>query len=213
MLSDNGGSVHSGSSNDPLRAGKQTTFEGGIRVPGAIHWPNGLEGGRTVSAPVAYTDIFATILRAAGVTDYSPPGDKPLDGIDMLDVIRSKAEAPDRYIPIYWGNSEDSERLAVVGNRWKLVYHDGPSVRNADLEDDELSLFDLANDPEEQHNVIGKNQQIAAKLLAQMSEFRQLQPDEGGVPHRLVGQEGFVAPKEWDMEKWAHESAGKHESG
>lgn len=207
FLSDNGGAPAHGGSNDPLRDSKQTCFEGGIRVPGAIRWPNGLDGGRTVEAPVAYTDIATTILRIAGVHDYAPPGDKPLDGRDMLNVIRGEQAPPDRYIPFYWGQDGEHERLALVGSRWKLVYHDGPAILDATLDDDELFLFDMETDPYEEDDVRNEHRDRARELLGKMKEFRKLRPKEGAVPAYNQGNEGFSAPAEWEMSAWTHAPA------
>lgn len=205
LLSDNGPAAQHGGSSDPLRNGKHTCFEGGIRVPGVVRWPDKLEGGRTVTAPVSYTDIFTTILRAAGMSDYSPPDGRPLDGHDVMDVLRGEGSPPDRYISLYWGQNGETERLGTVGNRWKLVYHDGPAVLDADLDDDELFLFDIDADPHEEQNVLDDHRDVASELLKEMQSFRRCQPDEGGVPPYSIGSEGFVAPEEWRMEKWSHD--------
>lgn len=205
VLSDNGGAPQYGGSNDPLRNGKQTAFEGGIRVPGAVRWPGELGAGRTVTAPVSYTDIFTTILRIAGVDDYVPPDGRPLDGQDMLDVFRGDSPPPDRTISLYWGQNGETERLGTVGDRWKLVYHDGPAVLEADIDDEALYLFDLDDDPCETTDVIDEHPHVASELLEEMQEFRRHRPDEGGVPAYSVGSDGFEAPSEWRMAEWSHD--------
>jgi len=211
VLSDNGGAAEHGASNEPLRNGKQTAFEGGIRVPGAVRWPGELEPGSTVSAPVSYTDIFTTVLRIAGVEDYTPPDDRPLDGRDMLDTLRGEAPPPERYISFYWGQNGETERLGTVGQRWKLVYHDGRAVLDAGLDDDHLYLFDLQSDPCEETNVIDENRDIAEELLAEMKDFRGLRPTEGGVPPYHVRSDGFEAPREWRMDEWSHDPAPEND--
>jgi len=205
VLSDNGAAPQYGGSNEPLRNGKQTTFEGGIRVPGAVRWPGELDPGTTVTAPVSYTDVFTTILSAAGNGEYTPPDGRPLDGRDVLGVLRGTASPPDRRISFYWGQNGETERLATVGERWKLVYHDGPAVLDAGLDDEHLSLFDLDADPYEETDVLDEHDAVAGTLLGEMQEFRKLRPTEGGVPPYGVGSDGFEAPPEWRMDRWSHD--------
>ena len=66
FASDNGG--FSASDNSPLRAGKGTVYEGGIRVVSALRWPNGIPGGgRKVSGAMSYLDVWPTLRRVAGL--------------------------------------------------------------------------------------------------------------------------------------------------
>ena len=202
FLSDNGGNEQGGGSNDPLRGAKQTTFEGGIRVPALAHWPaGGLTGGRVVRAPLAYTDVFPTLLQAAGISSYRSP--KPLDGLDVLNVMRGDARLPERFILFYWGQDGRTERGAVVGRRWKLVYDDGPAILDARLDAPaHLLLFDLQADPQEANNILEQHPDVAEDLLRRMQAFRRLRPTSGAIPPYREGRDGFVAPKEWDMERY-----------
>ena len=202
FISDNGGNENAGGSNEPLRGAKQTTFEGGIRVPAAIRWPSGgLLGGHVVEAPLAYTDVFPTVLRMAGAASYKSP--KPLDGQDVLSVMRGDTSTSERLIPFYWGQNGRTERGAMVGKQWKLVYDDGPAILNATLEEPEhLHLFNIREDPRETANLLEKRPEVAAQLLRRMKAFRRLQPEEDVLPPWGKGRRGFVAPEEWNMRRF-----------
>jgi arylsulfatase B len=127
FLSDNGGFDRFGiSDNSPLRGGKNTVWEGGVRVPAAVRWPAALRGGRKVTEPLAYIDVLPTLARIAGVEGL--PQD--LDGMDIFDVLRGEHGSLER--EIYLGPK------TLAGARWKLV-------------DEEL--FDIATDPGETKNV------------------------------------------------------------
>lgn len=94
--SDNGGLVTESSGG---RARKGSIYEGGLRVPGIIEWPaRGLKG-RT-SVPAVTSDIYPTVLAMAGVT---VPGQHPLDGIDLADVLTGKVAQRSKPIGFWHG--------------------------------------------------------------------------------------------------------------
>ena len=80
FISDNGGSPLTGANNAPLTGGKYSLWEGGIRVPLAISWPNNIDAGKVVNNYVSATDILPTLANIAGIeiTDIA------IDGIDLL---------------------------------------------------------------------------------------------------------------------------------
>ena len=196
FLSDNGG-VGGIGSNFPLRDAKASVFEGGIRVPAAVRWPAGFEGGRKVSAPMANIDVVSTMLAAAGVD--KAPG-KPLDGLNVLDVWAGKKQTLGRELYNYIGQQgEDSEQVSVITPEWKLVVT-GPRITDAagDASKRETFLFAIDRDPNETENVAGEHPAIVEWLMAKATDFRALQP-ANAVPPYDEGKEGFKAPKEWKM--------------
>ena len=80
FLSDNGGSNYFGGNNTPLRGQKGQTFEGGIRVPAVVRWPNHLAAGAVLDQTMSYLDLFPTIVSAIGIKATLP---NPIDGQDM----------------------------------------------------------------------------------------------------------------------------------
>jgi len=118
FFSDNGGVAGIGD-NGPLNGGKASVLEGGIRVPAAIRWPLAIPGGRKITAPLAYVDVLPTLLRIVGGKDH---GGRPLDGIDVYDVLTGKRASIDRDIYSYIGQSgEDDEGVCYITPEWKLV--------------------------------------------------------------------------------------------
>ena len=87
FISDNGGPLAQGAVNTPLRAGKHSDYEGGIRVPFLVCWPGKLKPGES-QAPVIALDILPTVLAATGVAPA--PTDKPFDGINILPLLRGE---------------------------------------------------------------------------------------------------------------------------
>ena len=132
FFSDNGGG--GGSDNSPLRGGKGSMFEGGIRVPCIVRYPQQIRAGTTSNELLTSLDIMPTLLGLAGI---QPPVDLRLDGWDMLPVLAGKAASPRK--TMFWQRKDD--KAARVGD-WKLV--DTPSGGG---------LFDLSNDIGEQHDL------------------------------------------------------------
>ncbi len=91
FTSDNGGLDRNGSptENAPLRSGKGYAYEGGIRVPFLVRWPDAIPAGKTSDTPVCSIDLFPTILEATGST---PPKGRIIDGLSLLPHLLSGGE-------------------------------------------------------------------------------------------------------------------------
>ncbi|MCA9300911.1 MAG: sulfatase, partial [Phycisphaerales bacterium] len=122
--------AHGGSAG-PLRDGKGTVFEGGIRVPCVMRWPNGLDAGRRVDDAISMIDILPTI---AGLVGVAPPD--VVDGVDVLRTLRGGA-GPERLLRF---DQARGERGAMIRGRWKYHVVSG-------------ELYDLHVDPGEKWNV------------------------------------------------------------
>lgn len=139
FLSDNGGpEEENGSDNGPLRGGKGSLWEGGIRVPFAMRWPAQVKAGTRYGNPVISLDIFATI---AGILQPAPKPLNPLDGTNILPYIRGeKNGAPHEYL--FW-RQYDPKNYAVIG----------PSgMKEIILKDSVTHLLNLDNDIGEKNN-------------------------------------------------------------
>jgi arylsulfatase B len=149
---------------------------------------------------MGYIDVYPTIKKIVGVTAPDP---NPLDGLDMLEIIRGKAEAPRRYWFSYIAQGKP-DRTAVCDGTWKLVVVGG-SVLDVNLESGSppvhlenkpsVELFRLDRDPGEQINLAAEHPEVVAELLKPLKSFRRLKI--GGVPDYQEGREGFKAPKDW----------------
>ena len=139
FTSDNGGANYLGLAdlNKPYRGWKMTLFEGGIRTPFFIRWPEKIAAGSQYDSPVAHIDIFSTVLAAAAI---EPPEDRVIDGKDVLAVALNPEQPPlDR--PLYW-RSGGYKVVQQDGWKLQLLEHNG-----------ETWLFNLNEDPTEQHNL------------------------------------------------------------
>ncbi|MEO2016252.1 MAG: serine hydrolase [Fuerstiella sp.] len=102
-------------SSGPLRAGKGSTYEGGLRVPCIARWPGHVPAGRTSDAIFATIDFLPTFGRLAG---YDPPDDRIVDGVDQTDLLTGKSEVGARNDYSYFCKGE---LHAVRKGPWKLV--------------------------------------------------------------------------------------------
>ncbi len=194
FLSDNGGV--SFANNGPYRGAKSSTYEGGIRVPAVIRWPNEIEGGgRAIDELMGYIDIYPTLKAIAGSTELDP---NPLDGINLLPVLRGESPAPKRTWYSYIAQGNPSNKFALTEDPWKLVLVNGLPA-DADLDkpngSPSIELFHLERDPSEKTNLVTKEPEKAAALLAKLREHYRLKIP--GIPHYRTGAEAFVAPKDW----------------
>lgn len=137
FLSDNGGKPANGGTNGSLRGGKGTTWEGGVRVPFILNWPDGLPSGKTVSAPVSSLDLLPTFAGIAGVL----PSGKPLDGVDILPWLRGDKEG-DPHPYLFW---RSHGRMEGVRHGTLKAVRESPNAP--------WQAFDLSADLQEQKNL------------------------------------------------------------
>lgn len=169
FTSDNGGEWLS--RNAPFFHRKSTLWEGGIRVPALLRWPDQLPAG-LVSWQVGITmDLTASILAAAGVTP--PPSYRP-EGVNLLPLLKERRLAERT---LFWrikNNARDQK--AVRRGRWKYL-RDGVGTVDGVHE----FLFDLDADPAER-------QDLSTANAAMLAEFRKLladwEADVGASPAR-----------------------------
>ncbi len=150
-VSDNGGNERAGADNSPLRGGKGTVFEGGIRVPGTIYRHGVLEG-RKFTRQITAHDWFQTLTTAVGV---KPRNTEKFDGVDMWAALADGAESArgDTIVGVD-GN------YAIFRDGWKFVEY---TARNGART---THLFRIEDDPNEEHDFIDEKPDLAERLLA-----------------------------------------------
>lgn len=160
FLSDNGGvssTVHTGldwADNAPLRTGKESFFEGGIRVPFIASWPAEWPSGMTFEPMISSLDIAAT---AVALSRSVPDPDRPLDGVNLDPFIRGE-KVGEVHKSLFWRQSSRTPGLtkfAIRAGDAKLVKDDPKG---------EAKLFNLAQDPGETDDLIGTDIETAARL-------------------------------------------------
>lgn len=161
FTSDNGGHPHY-VAGDPLRGGKWTLYEGGVRVPLLVRWPGRTAAGAVSETPVTGTDFFPTFCEAAGAT---PAGDRSRDGLSLVPLLagRSRTLARDTltwHFPYYHPWVVGTKPVSAIRRGGlKLLYF---------YEDRRAELYDLRADPGEQRDQAAARPQEAAELLAQL---------------------------------------------
>lgn len=142
FMTDHGGDPHYGGSNVPLRAGKATLFEGGIRVPCLMRWPGRIRPGTVSDEVCSALDLFPTFCRLAGADPSNHP---KLDGRDILPVLEGQSLGP-REILWELGAHAELERKP-----WR-AFRSGELKYVRDRAGKEY-LFDLAADREERRDL------------------------------------------------------------
>jgi arylsulfatase B len=150
FISDNGGPTKElTSSNLPLRDGKSSMYEGGVRVPFLLQWPGNLRGGSIYERPVSTVDIFATTFAAAGL---DLPGGSDLDSVNILPYIRDGREGSP-HNTLYW---RQGQKAGLRQGDMKIV----KMSRKGNWE-----LYDLSKDLSEEHNLAGDQPALLDKLV------------------------------------------------
>ena len=155
FYSDNGAPVRQ-SDNSPLRAGKDTVYEGGIRTPCLLRWPGHTPSGVATQQPVAAQDLLPTLAAAAGLT---LPADAAvhLDGINQWPALQTGQLILRPPILIA------SHEIALIDGDWKLIA--GPGDRR--------ELYHLSVDPAEARDEFAHQPELARRLGAQLDALAQ----------------------------------------
>jgi arylsulfatase A-like enzyme len=176
FISDNGGNMYDvvdgerPTSNAPLRGGKATMFEGGIRVPCVVVWPGVTKPGSRSDEIIQTSDFYTTILKQLQIP---LPQDHVVDGIDITPALQGKALDRECIIT-YFPHSPPvpdwlPPSMAVHAGDWKLIrlFHQGPNGAHDYL------LYNLADDIGEIQNLAASYPEKVAHLDRMMEEFIQ----------------------------------------
>lgn len=157
--------THAGSSG-PLRGGKGTTWEGGVRTPG-IFWGPGLVRPGVVTDIGSALDLLPTVAALAGA---APPADRILDGVDLSRVLRGSGPGSRDTILYYW----DSELRAIRKGRYKAHFITSGAYGEGDARVEHATplLFDLARDPGERFDIAAEHPDVVAELRAAADAHR-----------------------------------------
>ena len=167
---------HAGSAG-PLREGKGTAFEGGVRVPFVARWPGRIPAGSVVREPAMTIDVLPTIAHLVG----APLPERPIDGLDMAPLLLGEAGArsPHDTLLFYYG----TELRAIRSGRFKLVLPhrsqtlDGPAGTGGQPgkyrpQDVPQALYDLVADIAETTDVAAAHPDVVTRLRAAAEKAR-----------------------------------------
>jgi arylsulfatase A-like enzyme len=168
--SDNGGPAPEVvTDNGPLRAGKTTLYEGGVRVAAFTTWEGHVKAGTVVRQPLHMVDWYPTLLKLAGA---SLTQELPIDGLDAWPTITGGKPSPHKEILI----NTTPRTGAIRAGAWKLVINGGvndtaraESGSEQPGAADTVELFNLTDDPYEKTNLAEKHPEKVRDLRARYS--------------------------------------------
>ncbi len=144
-------------SSGPLRGRKRDMYEGGLRTPMIVRWPNRIPSGTVNDTVWSFTDFLPTAAELAGVTV-----DHPVDGASILDtLLGNKQHLEDRFH--YWEFHERGFQQAARWRDWKVVRP------GRDLQ---LELYDLKNDQGETTNVAQQHGDLIRQFESNIAAAR-----------------------------------------
>ncbi len=170
FTSDNGPVPAYGGSSGGLRGNKRSEYEGGIRVPGLVRWPEHVESGSVSDVPVIGSDVFATVLDLVNVP---LPSDRTIDGVSMIPALSGNPLK--REIPMFWRThvSPPDQRVAMRIGDWKIVGDETLTT---------FQLYEVQKDWQEKNdlaaNMPEKTQEMKKVLLELWADIEAEGPNE-----------------------------------
>ena len=168
----------------PYRGTKNTTFEGGVRVPCLVRWPGHTKPGSSSDGMMFIADWFSTFITLVGGKHEQ---ELPVDAIDMTEMLFDGAPSP------------RDEIIFEVAGSVRL-----PTIRSGDYKLMGNMLFNIKKDPRETIDIAGKHPKIASKLAARLAEIGKQRPPLGNKPllmdpplPYIYGREENENPPQW----------------
>ena len=185
FASDNG--PYRAPSRGDLRGLKADVYEGGIRSPGIIHWPEKIKEGRTETTPASLVDLLPTFCE---INDIALP-EKKIDGVSLLPLL--KGQPIERSTPLFWYYYRTVPEVAMrigeyvlLGNSLDTVPRthptsdlDMPFITNMTLID--FELYNVEQDSAQQHNLASDDPKRLAEMREMMEQLLKDVQAEGPV--------------------------------
>lgn len=172
FISDNGGLSAVGrggeahSHNRPLKSGKGSMYEGGIRVPMLAYWPGVTKPSTVINDYVIIEDFFPSILEMAQIEPN--PIIQKIDGQSFVPILKGKRSNVERPLIWHYPNKWDAEGPGIASSStirmgdWKLIYYHKTQ---------EKELFNIKEDIGETSNLFEQRPSIAKKLINELSSY------------------------------------------
>ena len=200
LVSDNGAAEYidsDGRRNAPFAGHKRSLYEGGIRLPFMMRWPERLPSGKTYPQPVSTLDLMPTLLAAAGppTTATASPSVQataaapahPLDGVDLVPFLTGERKgAP--HAALFWRTGGNA---AVRKGDWKLLI-----AREETTGKEIARLYDLSRDPGETRDLAAKKSSVVSELRALWEKWNE------GLPEPRQSGRTVVTHHEGDSIRW-----------
>jgi len=174
FFSDNGGNMYNEvdgttpTCNAPLRGGKATLFEGGVRVPCVVCWPGAVTAGTRTEAVIQSVDFYPTLLEMLGL---KPAEDQRFDGISIVPALKGQPLTRDAIFTYFPHDPHVPDWLppavSVLSGDWKLIriFYGGENGAHR------WKLFNLANDLGEKRDLAAQEPQRVKDLDARIEAF------------------------------------------
>ena len=159
FTSDNGGLPgFKPSTTGGLRDFKGSMYEGGLRVPAIIEWPEGIDSPRTTAYPAGAMDIFPTIAQVAGLPASAML--QPQDGLSLAPLLAGEIGPRSKPLPFH-----SRGRAALIDNDYKILsFSKNPKGKKPAR----VELYNLAKDAAESNNLINKEPEIAKRMKSRL---------------------------------------------
>ncbi|MEM8886557.1 MAG: sulfatase-like hydrolase/transferase [Bacteroidota bacterium] len=177
FINDNGGAGNNASKNSPLRGTKGSYWEGGIRIPFFLHWPQKIKA-KNIDVPISTLDLIPTFLTASGTQEIP----QNLDGRDLF--AQEGESAKDRPY-LFWRLWQSA---AVRKGDWKLIRIAEDPLHDSRALLAPLILVNLKEDPAEEKNYAESHPEIRDELLKALESW----------------EEGLATPRWYDGKDWEH---------
>jgi arylsulfatase A-like enzyme len=164
FTSDNGGRIPT-TSNKPLRYGKASAYEGGVRVPLIVHWPGVTKPARVSEIPVITMDLFPTLVEMCGLA-----GTRKLDGVSLVPLLRETGALTRD--TLFW-HYPHHQHYQLGGTTPYGAIRSGDFKLIEFFNDMHLELYDLRADISEQSDLAGTMPQKAEELRARLHAWRE----------------------------------------
>lgn len=174
FLSDNGGlSAHTRGNelhthNHPLASGKGSAYEGGIRVPMIVKWPETAKSSTTYNDYIIVEDLFPTLLDMAQVKDRQTI--QQVDGVSFISVLKDSTFKNSNTRSLYWHYPHEwgvpgpgiGASSGIRKGDWKLIYFHA---------DSRIELYNIKNDIGEYQNLVNSNKSKVRELAKELEDY------------------------------------------
>jgi arylsulfatase A len=196
FMSDNGPNTATGGKAGPLKGGKGSTLEGGVRVPFVARWPERIPAGTVSNEAITGMDLLPTLVTLAG---GDIPTDRVIDGKDIGPLLTAKPDAKSPHEAIYYVQGRGVNAIRV--GDWKYFPEEPSDKKGSKVEVDltaeeqklprkerkaltkerskatiqkpkaSPALYNLKDDIGEQNNLIAQHSEVVARLKKQMDDY------------------------------------------
>ena len=161
-----------------LRGQKGMNWEGGIRVPGIMHWPGTIPAGKVEKTPAGLVDVLPTVCGLLGI---APPEGVHLDGSDLSPLLNPKAgRAFNRHQPLFWHLQKSRPIVAMRDGPWSLTADPDYELSTDNMFREEWipviksgayknwQLYHLEDDPSQTTDLTAQHPEVLERLKAQL---------------------------------------------